>query len=65
MEHYSLRNPDESISSKKYDFLHTLPFRLVVAGTSESGKTEMVVYMLLGSKYSKIYPIMLTKECKL
>ncbi|CAG8856264.1 33001_t:CDS:2, partial [Gigaspora margarita] len=31
------------------------PFRLLVAGTSESGKTSMVVHLLLGSKYSKIY----------
>ncbi|RHZ52555.1 hypothetical protein Glove_460g21 [Diversispora epigaea] len=44
MEHYTLHNPDESISSKKYDFCPTVPFRLVVAGSSESGKTKMIKY---------------------
>ncbi|CAG8772063.1 30888_t:CDS:2 [Gigaspora margarita] len=34
------------------------PFRLLIAGTSESGKTSMVVHLLLGSKYPKIYPWM-------
>ncbi|RHZ72025.1 hypothetical protein Glove_248g56 [Diversispora epigaea] len=65
MEHYSLRNPDESISKKQNNnFSPKHPFRLVTAGTSESGKTEMVVYLLLGSKYSKIYPIMLGEKDK-
>ncbi|RHZ45853.1 hypothetical protein Glove_645g45 [Diversispora epigaea] len=63
MEYYSLRNPDESISKKQNNnFSPKQPFRLVIAGTSESGKTEMVVYLLLGSKYSKIYPIMLGEK---
>ncbi|RHZ45854.1 hypothetical protein Glove_645g44 [Diversispora epigaea] len=63
MEYYSLRNPDESISKKQNNnFSPKQPFRLVIAGTSESGKTEMVVYLLLGSKYSKIYPIMLVPK---
>ncbi|RHZ66976.1 hypothetical protein Glove_303g112 [Diversispora epigaea] len=64
MEHYNLRNPDESISLKKYNFLPTLPFRLVVAESSESEKTRMVVRMLLGSKYLKVYPIMLGEKDK-
>ncbi|RHZ82762.1 hypothetical protein Glove_103g248 [Diversispora epigaea] len=64
MEHYTLHNPDESISSKKHDFCPTVPFRLVVAGTSESGKTRMVTWLLLGSKYPKIFPFMFGKNDK-
>ncbi|CAG8856275.1 3164_t:CDS:2, partial [Gigaspora margarita] len=38
------------------------PFRLLVAGTSESGKTSIVVHLLLESKYPKIYPWMSSKK---
>ncbi|RHZ66590.1 hypothetical protein Glove_306g15 [Diversispora epigaea] len=64
MEHYNLRNPDESILSKKYDFLPTLLFRLIVAGTNESGKTRIIIRMLLENKYLKVYPIMLGEKDK-
>jgi hypothetical protein len=57
MEYYKLRKLDELIPSKKQNpFAPKHPFRLGVVGTSESGKTEMVVYLLLESKYLKIYP---------
>ncbi|CAG8852921.1 8978_t:CDS:1, partial [Gigaspora margarita] len=36
---------------------------LLVAGTSESGKTSIVVHLLLGSKYPKIYPWMSGEKC--
>ena len=56
MEYYELRKLDETIPSKKQNqFAPRHPFRLLVAGTSESGKTSMVVHLLLGSKYPKIY----------
>ncbi|CAG8590041.1 4999_t:CDS:2 [Acaulospora morrowiae] len=59
MEYYKLRKLDETIPSKKQNqFAPRHPFRLLVAGTSESGKTSMVVHLLLGSKYPKIYPCM-------
>ena len=59
MEYYELRKLDETIPSKKQNpFASKHPFRLLVAGTSESGKTSMIVHLLLGSKYSKIYPWM-------
>ncbi|RGB23472.1 hypothetical protein C1646_774442 [Rhizophagus diaphanus] len=59
MEYYKLRKLDETIPSKKQNpFAPKHPFRLLVAGTSESGKTSMVVHLLLGSKYPKIYPWM-------
>ncbi|RHZ79670.1 hypothetical protein Glove_142g24 [Diversispora epigaea] len=56
MEYYELRKLYKTIPSKKQNpFAPRHPFRLLVAGTSESGKTSMVVYLLLGSKYPKIY----------
>ena len=59
MEYYELSKLDETVPSKKQNpFAPKLPFRLGVAGTSESGKTKMVVRLLLGSKYPKIYPWM-------
>ena len=59
MEYYELRKLDETIPSKKQNqFAPRHPFRLLVAGTSESGKTSMVVHLLLGNKYPKIYPWM-------
>ena len=57
MEYYELCKIDEIIPSKKQNpFAPKQPFRLGVAGTSESGKTKMVAHLLLGSKYLKIYP---------
>ena len=58
MEYYSLCKPDNSTSFKGNIYAPKHPFRLLVAGTSESGKTSMVVHLLLGSKYLKIYPWM-------
>ncbi|CAG8847085.1 12667_t:CDS:1, partial [Gigaspora margarita] len=59
MEYYELRKLDEIIPSKKQNpFAPRYPFKLLVAGTSESGKTSMVVHLLLESKYPKIYPWM-------
>jgi hypothetical protein len=59
MEYYELCKLDETIPSKKQNpFAPKQPFRLGVAGTSESGKTKMVVHQLLGSKYPKVYPWM-------
>ena len=58
MEYYSLCKPDNSTSFKGNIYAPKHPFRLGVAGTSESGKTEMVVFLLMGSKYLKIYPWM-------
>ncbi|CAG8840178.1 43499_t:CDS:1 [Gigaspora margarita] len=59
MEYYELRKLDEIIPLKKQNpFAPRHLFRLLVAGTSESGKTSMVVHLLLGSKYPKIYPWM-------
>ncbi|PKB97355.1 hypothetical protein RhiirA5_468425 [Rhizophagus irregularis] len=59
MEYYELCKLDETVPSKKQNpFAPKLPFRLGVAGTSESGKTKMVVHQLLGSKYPKVYPWM-------
>ncbi len=59
MEYYELCKFNETISLKKQNpFAPKLPFRLGVAGTSESGKTRMVVHLFLGSKYLKIYPWM-------
>ncbi|CAG8808100.1 20692_t:CDS:2 [Gigaspora margarita] len=58
-KYYKLRKLDEIIPSKKQNlFAPRHPFRLLVAGTSESEKTSMVVHLLLGSKYPKIYPWM-------
>ncbi|GBB85781.1 hypothetical protein RclHR1_12220004 [Rhizophagus clarus] len=59
MEYYELSKLGETVPSKKQNlFAPKLPFRLGVAGTSESGKTKMVVHQLLGSKYPKVYPWM-------
>ena len=59
MEYYELCKLDEPIPLKKQNpFAPKHPFRLGVAGTSESGKTRMVVHLLLRSKYPKIYPWM-------
>ncbi|CAB5197932.1 unnamed protein product [Rhizophagus irregularis] len=59
MEYYELCKLDETVPSKKQNpFAPKLSFRLEVAGTSESGKTKMVVHQLLGSKYPKVYPWM-------
>ena len=59
MEYYELCKLGETVPSKKQNpFAPKLPFRLGVAGTSESGKTKMVVHQLLGSKYPKVYPWM-------
>jgi hypothetical protein len=56
MEYYKLCKLDETIPSKKQNpFAPKHPFRLGVAGTSESEKTRIVVFLLLGSKYLKIY----------
>jgi len=56
IEYYELCKLDETIPLKKQNpFAPKLPFRLGVADTSESGKTHMVVHLLLGSKYPKIY----------
>jgi len=56
IEYYELCKLDETISLKKQNpFAPKLPFRLGVASTSESEKTRMVVHLLLGSKYPKIY----------
>ncbi|CAG8650409.1 20549_t:CDS:2 [Cetraspora pellucida] len=44
MEYYELCKLDETISLKKQNpFASKPPFRLGVAGTSESGKTKIVV----------------------
>ena len=57
MEYYKLCKLDETIPLKKQNlFASKPPFRLGVAGTSESEKTKIVVYLLLESKYPKIYP---------
>ena len=59
MEYYELCKFNKTISLKKQNpFAPKLSFRLGVAGTSESEKTRMVVHLLLGSKYLKIYPWM-------
>ncbi|CAB4402033.1 unnamed protein product [Rhizophagus irregularis] len=64
MEYYELCKLDETIPSKKHNpFAPKHPFRLGVAGTFESGKTRMVVHLLLGSKYPKIYPWMSGEKC--
>ena len=56
MEYYELCKLGETVPSKKQNpFAPKHPFRLGVAGTSESGKTKIVVHLLLGSKYPKIY----------
>jgi hypothetical protein len=54
MEYYSLCKPDNSTSFKGNIYAPKHPFRLLVAGTSESGKTR-IIHLLLGSKYPKIY----------
>ncbi|RGB26271.1 hypothetical protein C1646_770645 [Rhizophagus diaphanus] len=46
------------LQKKQNLFAPKQPFRLGVAGTSESEKTRMVVFLILGSKYPKIYPWM-------
>ncbi|CAG8718817.1 17436_t:CDS:2, partial [Acaulospora morrowiae] len=52
MEYYELCKLDETIPSRKQNpFALKHPFRLGVAGTSESGKTKIVVHQLLGTKY--------------
>ena len=59
MEYYELCKLGETVPSKKQNpFAFKHPFRLGVAGISESGKTKMVVHLLLGTKYLKIYPWM-------
>jgi hypothetical protein len=59
MEYYELHKLDKTVPLKKQNpFVPKHPFRLLVASTSESGKTSMVVHLLLGSKYPKIYPWM-------
>ncbi|CAG8846965.1 34202_t:CDS:1 [Gigaspora margarita] len=59
MEYYELCKLDEIIPLKKQNpFAPRHPFRLLVVSISESGKTSMVVHLLLGSKYPKIYPWM-------
>ena len=59
MEYYELCKLGETVPSKKQNpFASKLPFRLGVAGTSESGKIKMVVHQLLGSKFPKVYPWM-------
>ncbi|RHZ78626.1 hypothetical protein Glove_158g88 [Diversispora epigaea] len=58
MEHYTLRNPDKSISSKN-SYTPKHPFRILACGSSESGKTEMFGHQFLGSKYLKVYPYMI------
>ncbi|RHZ88568.1 hypothetical protein Glove_22g82 [Diversispora epigaea] len=64
MEYYELRKLYEIISSKKQNpFVPRYPFKLLIAGTSESGKMSMVVHLLLGSKYSKIYLWMSDEKC--
>ncbi|CAB5354161.1 unnamed protein product [Rhizophagus irregularis] len=56
MEYYELCKLDETVPLKKQNlFAPKLPFRLEVVGTSELGKTKMVVHQLLGSKYPKVY----------
>jgi len=55
MEYYSLCKPDNSTSFKGNIYAPKYPFRLGVAGTSKSEKTRMVVHLLLGSKYLRIY----------
>ena len=63
MEYYELCKLDETIPLKKQNpFAPKLPFRLGVAGTSESEKTRIVVHLLLGSKYPKIYLWMFGKK---
>ncbi|CAG8594822.1 15502_t:CDS:2 [Acaulospora morrowiae] len=56
MEYYELRKL--YLQKKHNPFVPKHPFRLLIAGTSESGKTSMVVNLLVGSKYPKIYPWM-------
>ncbi|CAG8576229.1 3794_t:CDS:2, partial [Scutellospora calospora] len=64
MEYYELYKLDETIPLKKQNlFAPKHLFRLLVASTSESGKTSMVVHLLLGSKYLKIYLWMSGKKC--
>jgi len=64
MEYYELCKLDETVSSKKQNpFASKHPFRLGVAGTSESEKTKIVAHLLLGTKYLKIYPWMSGKKC--
>ncbi|RGB34390.1 hypothetical protein C1646_760588 [Rhizophagus diaphanus] len=56
MEYYELCKLDETVPLKKQNpFTSKHPFRLGIAGTSESGKTKMVVHLLLETKYLKIY----------
>ncbi|GBB92441.1 hypothetical protein RclHR1_20020002 [Rhizophagus clarus] len=56
MEYYELCKLDETAFSKKQNpFAPKHPFRLGIAGTSESEKTKMVIHLLLGTKYLKIY----------
>ncbi|GES84443.1 hypothetical protein GLOIN_2v1769757 [Rhizophagus clarus] len=63
MEYYELSKLGETVPSKKQNpFAPKLPFRLGVGGTSESGKTKMVVHQLLGSKYPKVYPWMSSEK---
>ena len=57
MEYYELYKLDETIPLKKQNpFAPKLLFRLGVASTSESEKMRMIIHLLLGSKYPKIYP---------
>jgi hypothetical protein len=64
MEYYELRKLDEIIPSKKQNpFASKHPFRLGVVGTSESGKIRMMVFLLLRSKYLKIYLWMSGEKC--
>ncbi|CAG8462436.1 13369_t:CDS:2 [Racocetra fulgida] len=54
---------NETIPSKKQNpFAPKYSFRLLVAGTSESGKMSIIVHLLIGSKYPKIYPWMSGKK---
>ncbi len=52
MEYYELCKLDEIIFSKKQNlFTPKHPFKLLVADTSKSEKTSIVIYLLLRSKY--------------
>ncbi|CAB4493912.1 unnamed protein product [Rhizophagus irregularis] len=51
MKYYELCKLDETIPLKKQNpFASKPPFRLGIASTSESGKTSIIVYLLLGNE---------------
>ncbi|CAG8807819.1 3922_t:CDS:1 [Gigaspora margarita] len=56
MEYCSFRQMNKPEPIKQNFYSPRIPFRLLVAGASESEKTTMVVNLLVGNKYLRLYP---------